>query len=136
MVVRALVQRDDAADTDRCLILEAGLAPENGTGVLRRYAPDLILFIDAADMGEAPGSVQWVPEEQIEGMSASTHSLPLSMLSRYLKLELGCQVALLGIQPRANEVGSAVSTDVRRGIDEVVAGLGECLYTTTRSPNS
>lgn len=136
LIARALAQRDYAADTDRFLVMEAGHAPENATGELRRYAPDLILFIDAAEMGEAPGAIQWVPEESIEGMSASTHSLPLSMLARYLTLELGCQVALLGIQPRANEVGEAVCVAVLQAIEQVVGGLDEAFRTCLMSPVS
>ena len=136
MIVRALAQQDYAADTDRFLVMEAGHAPENATGELRRYAPDLILFIDAAEMGGVPGTIQWVPEESIEGMSASTHSLPLSMLTRYLTLELGCKIALLGMQPCANEVGGAVSREVLHAIDEVVAGLDECFRTAMLSFNS
>ena len=38
-------------------------------------------------------------------MSASTHSLPLSILARYLILEINCTVTLLGIQPGSNDVG-------------------------------
>jgi hydrogenase 3 maturation protease len=136
LIVRALAQRDYASDADRFLILEAGQAPENSTGALRSYNPDLILFLDAADMGEAPGAVQWVPEGEIEGMSASTHSLPLSMLARYLRLELGCKIALLGIQPCANEIGEAVSEKVLPAIEEVVAVLDECFRTDIRSPRS
>jgi hydrogenase 3 maturation protease len=127
LIVRALARRDYTSDADRFLILESGHAPENCTGVLRRYAPDLILFIDAADMGEAPGVARWVPEEEIEGMSASTHSLPLSMLSRYFRLELGCQVALLGIQPGCVEVGETVSGEVLRAVDEVVQSVAETI---------
>jgi Ni,Fe-hydrogenase maturation factor len=56
-------------------------------------------------------------------MSASTHSLPLSLLARYLKLELSCTVAILGIQALSNEVGENVSPEVLKAIDEIVAEL-------------
>ena len=123
LVARALLQRNWGRDADRLLIIEAGPAPENRTGELRKFHPDVVLIIDAADMGEAPGILQWIPEESIDGMSASTHSLPLSMLSRYLKLELNCAVAVLGIQAASNEVGESVSPDVARAIDEIVDEL-------------
>lgn len=123
LVARALLQRELAADTDRVLIIEAGQAPENRTGELRRFRPDVVLIIDSADMGETPGTVQWIPEESIDGMSASTHSLPLSMLTRYLKLELNCSVAVLGIQAVSNEVGESVSAEVLHSINEIVNEL-------------
>ena len=81
------------------------------------------MLIDAAEMGQTPGTIQWVSEEFMDGMSASTHSLPLSVLARYLTLELNCQVVLLGIQPCSNEIGETVHTEVLQAIDEFVRGL-------------
>jgi hydrogenase 3 maturation protease len=118
LVARALSTRQHARD-ERLLVLEAGSAPENRTGELRRFAPDLVLFIDAAEMGEEPGAVCIIPEEAIDGMSASTHSLPLSLLAQYLSLELKCKVVLLGIQPRSKEVGETISVSVSQAIRQV-----------------
>ncbi len=129
LVVRLLSQHECAADKGHLLIVEAGHAPENRTAELRAFAPDLVLLVDAAEMGKEPGAVEWISEDDIDGMSASTHSLPLSMLAKYLTLELDCQVSLLGIQPRANEVGEAVSAEVLQAVEEVVKGLAECLST-------
>ena len=63
----------------------------------------------------------------IDGMSASTHSLPLSMLARYLTLELNCKAILSGIQPRSNDVGGSVSQEVLQAVDEVMQGLVETI---------
>ena len=123
LVARILSNRECARDTEHLLIIEAGHAPENTTGELRRFAPDLVLIIDAADMDETPGTVRWIPEESIDGMSASTHSLPLSMLARYLRLEMNCGVALLGIQPGSNEVGEQISPEIVRAVNETVDTL-------------
>lgn len=125
LVLRALSGQTWAADNDRLLLLEAGSAPENTTGELRRFAPDLVLFVDAAEMGEKAGTVRWIAEDEIHGMSASTHSLPLSLLTSYLTLELGCEVILLGIQPASNDVGTTVSQNVSGAVDEVVQGLAD-----------
>jgi len=125
LAVRLLSQQE--WDTDHLLILEAGQAPENCTGELRAFAPDVVIFVDAAEMGEQPGTVRWIPEECIDGMSASTHSLSLSMLVHYLTLELSCKVMILGIQVRANDLGEIVSPEVLKAVDEVVSGLCELL---------
>jgi hydrogenase 3 maturation protease len=119
-VARKLLQRQCAADASHLLVIQAGHAPENVSGELRAFAPDLILLVDAAEMRDVPGTICWVPIQLIEGMSASTHSLPLSMLARYLTLELNCVVALIGIQPKSNAVGEIVSEEVSQAIDEIV----------------
>ena len=129
LIARALSQCACAMDTDHILICEAGHAPENITGELRNFAPNLVLLIDAAEMGKKSGTVEWIPEECIDGMSASTHSLPLSMLALYLTLELNCKVVLLGIQVGSNEVGEIVSAEVLQAVDEVVTTLDEAIRT-------
>jgi hydrogenase 3 maturation protease len=125
LIAHALSQRECATGTGHVLILEAGQAPENSTGELRKFAPNAVLIIDAADMGEAPGTIRWISEEDIDGMSASTHSLPLSMLAHYLRLELNCDVKILGIQVSSNEVGETVSADVLRAVNEIVGELDQ-----------
>ncbi len=94
---------------------------------LRRFGPQVVLLIDAAEMGEAPGTVRWVGMEEIDGMSASTHTLPLSMLAKYLILELGCEVKILGLQPQSTEIGETVSREVLQAVDEIVDGCIESL---------
>ncbi len=124
-------RRDDAAGvilarrlaplaSENLLILAAGHAPENSTAALRRFAPDSILLIDAAEMGEPPGAVRWVETDEITGLSASTHSLPLSMLADYLRLELGCEVLLLGIQPASIDYGEGIGADVDRAAEKII----------------
>ncbi len=109
------------------LAIEGGPAPENCTGTLRRFGPDLVILADAALMDEAPGAICWLDWQDTTGLSASTHSLPPYLLARYLTTELGAQVALLGIQPGQNAVGDPLSPAVRRAVAEVVAGLAGIL---------
>jgi hydrogenase 3 maturation protease len=123
LVVRRLLKYDYAFDKAYIRVIQAGQAPENSTWILRGFDPHLILLIDAADMGEVPGTVHWIAMEDISGLSASTHSLPLSMLASYLEQEFDCQVALLGIQPASNAFGRPVSLEVLQAVDEIVSEL-------------
>ena len=127
-MAREIQHREQAADASHLLIVQAGHAPENVTGELRSFAPELILLIDAADMRDVPGAICWVPIQSIEGMSASTHSLPLSMLARYLTLELNCMVALIGIQPKSNDFGETVSVEVTQAVHEIVDEICETCF--------
>ena len=110
-------------DCEDLIVVNAGSAPENLTGVLRRFEPDWVLLIDAADMGEEPGTLRWVDWSETNGISASSHTLPLSMLSRYLVEELKCEVALLGIQPRALSFGGPLSGPVQHAVDLLVSEI-------------
>ena len=123
LVARRLMDSRLIRDLEAVLVMDAGHAPENRTSTLRRFEPDIVLLIDAVDMGESPGSIRWVDMDEIEGMSASTHSLPLSMLARYLNWELKCEVTLLGVQPKSNEVGEIVSAEVLQAVNAIVEAL-------------
>jgi hydrogenase 3 maturation protease len=105
------------------LLVDAGLAPENFTGTLRRFQPDLVVLIDAAEMGLSAGEIACLDWSSAGGWSASTHTLPLNMLSSFLVSELGCQVMVLGIQPLQMGMDQPLSQEVTRAVDEVVAEL-------------
>ena len=128
LVARALLARETNADSSHILVIQGGHAPENVTGDLRQFSPGLILLIDAADMGVEAGAISLIPMDQIEGMTASTHSLPLSMLARYLILELNCEVALLGIQPKSIELGENISKEVHQAATEIVEEISTLCF--------
>ena len=108
LVARALGTSRLLPDPKPVLVIDAGHAPENCTAELRRFAPDIVLLVDAVEMGEQPGHIRWVEMDEIEGMSASTHSLPLSMLASFLNWELKCEVTLLGIQLHLGRLPSGI----------------------------
>ncbi len=104
------------------LILCAGPAPENCCGALRRFEPDLVLMIDAAQMYEAPGTVRLISCQDVTGIGASTHTLPLHILAKYLTSELGCEITLLGIQPAFVEFGE-ISPLMRKVVPAIAQRL-------------
>ena len=118
---------------ENLLTVQGGPAPENFTGVLRRYAPDLVLLVDAALMDLEPGMVGWLSWQDTTGFSASTHTLPLHLLAGYLTSELNCEVALLGIQPAQTRVGASLSPEVQEAAEGVVKNISEILEISGRS---
>lgn len=89
--------------SDHLLLLEGGTAPENQTGALRRFTPDIILILDVADLTSPQQVVRVLRPEQADGFSGSTHSLPLSMLAQYLQQELDCLVRFIALQPALDQ---------------------------------
>jgi hydrogenase 3 maturation protease len=112
-----------ACGSERILLLEAGLAPENFTGPLRRFHPDLILLLDAAEMGAKPGSIQVLDWRDSAGFGPSTHLQPPSTLAEFLMAELGCEVALIGIQPASLDFDLRLTPPVRRAVTRLVHAL-------------
>ncbi len=119
-MLRPLLGRDE-----RFLVLEAGPAPENFTGLLRRFRPDLVVLLDSALMGEAPGAVRWLDWQETESLSASTHTLPLHILVSYLTAELGCAAGLIGIQPGQTFADAPLTPSVQSAAEKVAGILAD-----------
>jgi hydrogenase 3 maturation protease len=108
----------------------AGTVPESFTAPIRRYRPDAVLLVDAADMGASPGSVALLGAGRLRGAGLSTHALPLSVLVAYLEATTTARVTLVGIQPDLRAEGTTVTADERRGIDRFVACVAGHLDST------
>ncbi len=128
IVARKLGAQEFCADAGHVLVIEAGQAPENITAELRRFMPQVVLLIDAAQMNARSGEAAWIPWESTTGMSASSHSLPLSMMARYIVLEFSCTVHLLGIQPAGNETNAGLSPEVQMTVDDICQTFCQALF--------
>jgi hydrogenase 3 maturation protease len=95
-------------------IIKGYEVPENYTGEIRRFKPDLVLIIDAAIEKFRPGEIFFVDPSSIVSEDISTHRIPLSALVKYLEAELSCRVSILGIQPTSMDLGERLSTPVYR----------------------
>ena len=116
LVAEEIRKRDSSG---KYQVFLAGTAPENLTGKIRELSPSYVIFIDAADLGKAPGSIEIIEKERIARLTPSTHNLPLTLLADYLTKETGCKVIMLGIEPENNPNGKGSSG--RRAIKKLVA---------------
>ncbi|HEX7485949.1 MAG TPA: hydrogenase 3 maturation endopeptidase HyCI [Vicinamibacterales bacterium] len=128
-VVRALAAA--MAATPGVLLIDGGTAPENFTGPLRRFRPDLVVEIDAADQDQAAGTTAWIDWRDADGMSASTHTLPPSVLANFLSTDVGCRVALIGVQPATLEMGRGLSPAVATAVQQLAGQLSAWLSDDT-----
>lgn len=115
------------AEKAGALVMAASTAPENFTGPLRSFRPDALYIVDAADMGERPGTAAVIPEEAIRGTPFSTHMLPLSFLIAYLRAEIGCRMRVIGVQPASVEPGRQSCEAVRAAADCLAEAFLEAL---------
>jgi hydrogenase 3 maturation protease len=131
MGVGSVLRSDDAAGMyfidllterihkDNILLIGGSSAPENFTGVIKQFAPDMLFIIDAAHMGLIPGEVKMIPASDIGGVSFSTHMLPLPVMLKYLESESGCDVVFFGIQPKCIDQGLDMCEEVKIGTERL-----------------
>lgn len=101
---------------------DCGTAPENFTGLVRRQHPDLLVLVDAADMGLAPGEFAVIPKERIRDVGIGTHQLPLDILIGFVEDSAGA-IIVIGIQPKVVDTGEGLSPKVQEGADRLIRVL-------------
>jgi hydrogenase 3 maturation protease len=127
VVIRNLVDLFSTTPAPNLLLVEAAHAPENHTGPIRKFSPDLVILIDMAQMDETPGTVRWLTWQETTGISASTHTMPPYMLARYLTAVTTTEVALIGIQPAHTNLGEPMSNEMETAVSEVTSSLATVL---------
>ncbi|HUS04203.1 MAG TPA: hydrogenase maturation peptidase HycI [Dehalococcoidia bacterium] len=101
------------------MVINCGTTPENYTSIIRKYAPDRLILVDAADMGLSPGSYRIIPPGKIGVMCVSTHNMPLSLFVSYVS-EFCRDIVLIGVQPERMDFGATLSSVARRAGGQVV----------------
>ncbi len=119
--------REALSHRQNLLFIVGGLAPENFSGLIRKFLPHNLLFIDTANMGGEPGDIDVFEMEELDGLSFSSHTLPPAILAEYLAAECSCTVKLLGIQPISTGMAEPMSEAVTESIAAVVDYITSCL---------
>jgi hydrogenase 3 maturation protease len=101
-------------------VIDAGIAPENFTGVIKGYHPDRLIIIDAVEMGLHPGDVRRVPSEKIGVMHISTHGIPLSVIIKYLNQYIN-DIILIGVQPK--NMQGTISKEVCESVESIMKSI-------------
>ena len=97
----------------RCV--NAATAPENFTGLVRRLHPDLLVLLDAADMGLPPGTLRRLEPDAIAAGDFGTHAGSIGQLAEYLS-DCAGRVVVLGLQPAGVQPGARISPPVRAAL--------------------
>jgi len=130
LTVGSVLRGDDAAGPmlakmletrpiDGWEVIDGGQTPEDELSVIRRKEPDLLLLVDAADMGLAAGEIRLLDEKDVySDFLITTHSLPLTYLLKELKASCK-EVVFLGIQPSHTEFFGALHPDVRKAVENI-----------------
>ncbi|MFI5371894.1 MAG: hydrogenase maturation protease [Candidatus Eisenbacteria bacterium] len=116
----AVVERLAGAGRDR--VIDAGTTPENFLGPLLERAPGVVLFVDAADLGEPPGATVLAPVAELAGRIDSTHAPSLRLVADILA-SYGIESWLLGIQPARTTPGVRLHPEVAAAVDTAAESI-------------
>ncbi len=106
--------------SDRIVLYNAGMHPENSVDAADQVRPAKVVFIDAANWEGKVGEVRLVPEELIPVQTVSTHMFPLSTIGALMRQDGHCEVYYLGIQLASANLGDTMSPAVQSSCDKLI----------------
>ena len=130
LTVGSVLRGDDAAGPYLALLLEkagvrdwtvidGGQTPEDELGAIRRRQPDVVVVVDAADMGLPAGAVRRLRREDVRAdYLLTTHALPLSILIGELE-QMADDVVFIGIQPASTTFFDPLTPSVRNAVERL-----------------
>lgn len=100
-------------------VIDAGMTPENYTGLVIRFNPDTIVIIDAICFEGQPGEIRLFSGDDLRSGKISTHDVSPKLLIEYLRSSTDADIFIVGIKPKSNKLGDRMSEEVKKAIDEL-----------------
>ena len=129
MGIGNILKGDDAAGPLVCeglknenisaYVIDAATVPENYIQTIIKKAPHNLIVIDAISFDAVPGTIKVFQTEQLDSMIISTHTLSPRIFIDMIKQSIELNVMFIGIQPEQIQLGSPVSKQVSRAIEEL-----------------
>ena len=113
-------------DNPNVLVLNCGEVPENYTGKIANFKPDLVVFVDAVDFGGEVGEYIIADPEGTLGEAISTHGLPLKFVTQFMKTMVKAEFVLIGCQPGSTGLFQEPSELIKKRAErlaELLAGI-------------
>ncbi len=109
-------------------VLDCGIVPENFIGKIIKINPTHIIFFDAIDMREKPGTYKIISENELCERIISTHKLSIKILFKILRREIpNVKILIIGIQPKNIEFGRGLSRSINKGINSLIEEIIEVI---------
>jgi hydrogenase 3 maturation protease len=100
-------------------LIDAGDVPENYIGPIEDSGAEVVLIVDATDMGANAGDIAIFDIEQVQEKFVSTHTANLGLMFKVIPPEKRPQVIVLGIQPGNMELGQGLSEPVQATLERL-----------------
>lgn len=97
--------------------INAGTNPENHLDNIIQHDPELVVFIDSAEMNCNSGEIKFIDEKDITNYEFSTHSYSILLLKEFLINQKPMEILFIGIQPHDTSFKNGLSEPVKKSID-------------------
>ncbi len=98
--------------------------PENYLSKICRNSPDLVLFIDAVELGKTPGYIDIKKAKEVSA-GFTTHNSGLDLVAEFIQNDCGADIYVIAVQPEKLE--GNMSEEVKTAGDKIASILEEKL---------
>jgi len=117
----------ELGSSGRIISIQAHTVPENFISKIAGEKPSHVIFIDAADLGAEPGTLELLSPGDLARVKTVTHRIPLARLIERLESMHGCRVLIIGMQPAGMAVGSGLSVKALGAARVLIDLLRHCM---------
>ncbi|CAJ35966.1 hydrogenase 3 maturation endopeptidase HyCI [Methanocella arvoryzae] len=103
--------------------IDAGSAPENITGAIKKLKPKAIVIIDALIFKDAPPGSAFIVESEEIAQRGFSHTLSLDFVMDYLREDTGADVFLIGVQPGYLGDTEGLSPGMREALEKIATTI-------------
>ncbi|MBU4312694.1 MAG: hydrogenase 3 maturation endopeptidase HyCI [Candidatus Omnitrophica bacterium] len=100
-------------------VIDAGVTPENYTGVITKLKPDTIIIVDTVQFEGNVGEARLFSGDDLRTGKISTHDVSPKLLIDFLKSSTNACIHILGIKPKSNNLGEGLSDAVKKTAKEL-----------------
>ena len=110
-------------------LFDCGTAPENYIFPILSASPDTVILVDAADVGEAPGSAKVFGLDEISNVSFSTHNpSPRLFTDLLITGKEDLNIFVISVQPKTTALGASLTKEVLEGLDSLTGIFTEIFH--------
>jgi len=114
-----VVRRLKPYASDKLVVFEGHMTPEVFISPACAYKPTHLFIVDAAELGESPGTWRFLSKDEIDEGLFTTHAIPATEVAAEIQRRCGAKVAFLGIQPKIRDVSLSISKECKKTANEV-----------------
>jgi hydrogenase 3 maturation protease len=94
-------------------LIDGGEVPENYLSSIKAARPEVVLIVDAVELGAEPGCMTVLDADRLRAIGNFTHNPGLAFLAVIIQDGTGAEVMLVGIQPDKTyfDIGLSKSVD-------------------------
>jgi hydrogenase 3 maturation protease len=116
-IVKKLIAHAQSRRSDGTRLFDGEDNVENLIMKIAQLEPEHVVFLDACEMKEPPGTTKLISIDQTSYPFFTTHGVPLKLIAQRLLPK--SSVWLLAIQPKSTDFGEQLSKEVRDVADSV-----------------